>query len=168
MLVYHPALDPYHSAFRMLRLLLASTAGSLEIDKIRILDFYLTFPSQLLSLTVTRPLMKRRSTVAGKPNIYKFNGHPILVFAQMRPLQETALHLLSSSGIIRRDEFLRGVVTLSEVSKNQPLAEAAAARNAANSELMSFLVSDLGTMPLSGQDGLKSRSKLMEHRYDPI
>lgn len=168
MLVYHPALDPYHAAFRILRLLIASTTGRFEIDKVRILDFYLTFPSQLATVTVTQALRKRRSIVAEKPNIYKFNGHPILVFAQMQPLQEMALHLLSSSGIINRDDLQRGAVVLAEPKKDGALFEAAASRNAASSELMSFLAADLGTMPLSGVGGLKSRSKLMEHRYDPI
>jgi hypothetical protein len=47
MLVYHPAFDIYNGVFRMLQLVTFMKQENVELDKIRIWDFYLTFPNQL-------------------------------------------------------------------------------------------------------------------------
>ena len=45
MLVYHPAFDMHHCVFRMVRLLNRLPVGSCQVERMRILDFYLLFPS---------------------------------------------------------------------------------------------------------------------------
>lgn len=49
MLIYNQAFDFYHSIFRMLQL---TTFGvnNVQIEKIRILDFYIVFPWKLLDI----------------------------------------------------------------------------------------------------------------------
>ncbi|HGA8765958.1 TPA: ABC-three component system middle component 5, partial [Salmonella enterica subsp. enterica serovar Virchow] len=43
MLIYHPAYDAYHCLFRMIALI--DHVNEIEVDKARILDFYLIFPA---------------------------------------------------------------------------------------------------------------------------
>lgn len=45
MLIYHPAYDAYHCVFRML--LIAERVSGIEVEKARILDFYLVFPGMV-------------------------------------------------------------------------------------------------------------------------
>ena len=42
-LSYHPALDPYHTAFRSLRVFNLAR-NPIEYDRLRLLDLYLLFP----------------------------------------------------------------------------------------------------------------------------
>lgn len=46
MLVYHPAFDIYNCVFRMLQLMTSMKQNEVELDKLRIWDFYLTFPNE--------------------------------------------------------------------------------------------------------------------------
>ena len=168
MLAYHPALDPYHAAFRMLRILSLSPTLTYETDRLRILDFYLAFPSLIDSIRVPPTLRSRRKRVTPPDNKYKFNGEPSFVFTQMRTLQEMALQLLASSGLVDRNTFQHGRVRVDLTKLSNDLQRSIEGRNALEAELVAFLVSDLAAIPLTGKDGLKHRTLLMEYRYDPV
>lgn len=43
-LSYHPAFDAFNNIFRFLRIILNENVSSIEVDKLRILDYYLLFP----------------------------------------------------------------------------------------------------------------------------
>ncbi len=48
MIVYHQAFDLYHTAYRMIQLLTYFERGeSVEIDRLRIWDYYLLFPIEI-------------------------------------------------------------------------------------------------------------------------
>lgn len=49
MLLYNKALDPYHTMLRMVAVLAAVSArqSSIEVDRLRILDFLVAFPSHV-------------------------------------------------------------------------------------------------------------------------
>ena len=49
MLIYNQAYDLFHTMFRILQIT-EKNKDILEIDKLRILDFYLAFPSELLEI----------------------------------------------------------------------------------------------------------------------
>ena len=49
MLIYSQAYDLYHTMFRILQIM-EKTKEVLEVDKLRILDFYLAFPAELLEI----------------------------------------------------------------------------------------------------------------------
>src|SRR4051794_4587213 len=50
-LTYNEAFDPYHAAFRFIRLHLAcDVSNGMPFDLLRILDFYLLFPFRLQSM----------------------------------------------------------------------------------------------------------------------
>ncbi|WP_420898640.1 ABC-three component system middle component 5 [Bradyrhizobium yuanmingense] len=43
-LSYHPAFDAFHAIFRFLRVAFRTGTSETEVDKLRILDYYLLFP----------------------------------------------------------------------------------------------------------------------------
>ena len=55
MIMYNPAFDLYHSIFRMAHIASKLDGDeSLEIDKVRIWDFYLLFPDKVHTITIRR------------------------------------------------------------------------------------------------------------------
>lgn len=43
-MIYHPRNDIYHCCFRIVSILSLSNLSSIELDKLKIIDFYLVFP----------------------------------------------------------------------------------------------------------------------------
>lgn len=167
MLLYHPARDGHHSAFRILRILAASNGASFERDTIRILDFLLIFPQAIAETRLPKDLKSFRSSFAAQKNCYHFNGSPRLVLLQMAPLQDMALRLLASRNLIELSLLLDSIVKRTEAPVPPKVSELIDLRNAEETTTVDFLVKHLATLPLSGPDGLKARTGLMEHRYDP-
>jgi hypothetical protein len=164
-LAYHPALDPYHAALRVLQLLVYHET-EYELDALRILDFFLVFPEELISVRLPRDAQPWRLRVKTPKNPYWFDGDRLLTFAQMKVIQDTALSLLSAKGLIDPATLREGRVSLLPTRVPPDLEEVLRKKNADNATLVTFLVSVLGKLPVRGRDGLKDRSKLMEFRYD--
>src|SRR5438128_2267276 len=112
MLIYHPALDPYHSAFRMLQLLAYAPERVYDRRTLRILDFYAVFPQLVSTIRLPKEHAKWRKFFADHDNPYWFTGEPALVFAHMQPLQDTALDLLYAQGLIDPVKYEEGQVQL--------------------------------------------------------
>jgi hypothetical protein len=166
-LAYHPALDPYHAALRILQIL-DYHETEYELDALRILDFFLVFPEEIGSIRLPKHAQSWRAQFSSPANPYWFEGDRLLAFAQMKIIQNTALSLLSAKGLIDPNSLRRGRVKLVP-DKIPPQLEALLSdKNAESASLVTFLVSVLGELPVRGRDGLKDRSKLMEFRYDTV
>jgi hypothetical protein len=163
MLIYHPALDPYHSAFRILHLLAYDPKRYYDRRAICVLDFYAVFPQLIPTVRLPNQHARWRRLFSGRENPYWFNGDRRLVFGQMRPLQETALDLLYAQGLIDNLQYSDGFVQIvldefRRVNLSEPSPPAG--------EVLEFLVTVLGTFPFHGVGGLKDRTGLLEYRYD--
>ena len=165
MLIYHPALDPYHSAFRMLHLLAHDPERQYDRRALRILDFYALFQQLIPTIRLQKPLLKWRRQFSGRDNPYWFSGEPALVFARMEPLQATALDLLYAQGLVDPAKYPDGQVQLlpDQFRRVSPPEPALMSR-----DVLEFLVNHLGALPLHGPGGLKDRTHLLEYRYDDV
>lgn len=168
MLTYTPALDPYHTAFRFVSILSGCKGQVIGRDKLRILDFYLSFPESVWGIRLSlkdRALAKKLEV---RSNRYVGVYSPRLTFRAMSAAQLQALHLLAAREWIDRSELLKGFV--------HPAAERFApdviARIQQKDEnwylVWRFIVERLSAYPLLGANGLKDRTGLMEHRYDEV
>jgi hypothetical protein len=167
MLAYHPALDPYHTALRLLRLVYFNPK-TYEIDTLKMLDFFLVFPGEVASVRLPQGQISWRKRVVESQNTYWFSGDRLLTFTQMRVIQETAFALLASRGVIHHQLYLDGYISLELDNVPNELRELIQAKNTHEQTLMTFLTTVLGEMPLRGKDGLKDRTKLLEFRYDAV
>jgi hypothetical protein len=163
MAIYHPALDSYHSAFRILQILRYEPAREYDWRALRILDFYAVFPNLIAHIRLPKKHIAWRKTFSNLNNPYWFSGEPELVFARMEPLQQTALDLLYAQGLIDPDKYksehVRVVVEeLTKINLSSP--------STLTEELLKFLVTVLGHVPFHGIGGLKDRTGLLEFRYD--
>jgi ABC-three component (ABC-3C) system Middle Component 5 len=168
MLLYHPALDPYHAGFRTTRLLSAVPQSSMEPLRLRILDFYLLFPSFLRGFAFPRSLTKWRSRFNFPSNDYfvPSDANPRLIFRQMAGPHQGALSEFVSKGITILDD--NGTLSIREDRVPAPLLGAARESNAREQLLVDFLTKELASVPVGGGGGLKARSGLVDARYDEV
>ena len=166
-IAYQPAYDPYHTAFRLLRLSAVDPARSFKIDQLRILDFYLAFPSFASSIRGVKAKVKSAG-LDDLPEEYGELPSAITVFHQMAPIQDAAIQTLCVQGILDFDKetFLQSELRLSKNGIPEPLSNTISKKNKRDKELIDFLFNVLLEIPLEGTNGLKDRTRLLEHRYD--
>lgn len=171
MIVYNQAYDLYHTIFRFLQFLNRFEKGELiEIEKLRIWDFYLLFPSKIHSIRLKqnesdiRKLKKR--FVKDSKNPYEIITENRKVFEKLKPYQLAALNCIASYGIIdksllnqHRISILNKDILTEFVKKYDELSDK-------EMNVISLMTSHFNQMSLFGVDGLKNRTKLMESKYD--
>ncbi len=166
MLLYHPAFDIYHGIFRMLRVLEQLPSRPLEIERARILDFYLLFPAQLRNFTFPAEMRTYRKQLDPADNPYDQINDPKRIFFRLEPYQTCALRTLVAHQFVDSETFYEGKVLRTDKLLPDELKQAIEAANAKCSTLMGFVAGPLLKMDFYGKSGLKGRSDLFEYRYD--
>lgn len=171
MIVYQKAFDLYHTVYRMIKLLAYfKDDGLIEIDRLRIWDYYLLYPNKMEKIRLKRnesdikKIIKQYILSPDNPYEMVFNDRKM--FEKIKPYQMTAIKCLASYGIVNKDYLQEN--RISKVSeeifaqynddfKNLSVKEENAIR---------LLTSHFYKMSLFGIDGLKSRTGLLESKYD--
>jgi hypothetical protein len=166
MLLYHPAYDVYHCVFRVLRLLEADTSKTIEIDRLRVLDFYLLFPSLLSELRFPRSASKYKKAARSISTPYENIENPYRVFIQLEPFQQGALRCLVSCGLLDSDNLKDGFAKRTQKILPTPLADSIKSANEADHDLIGLFTGPLFDLDFYGPQGLKARTSLLEYRYD--
>lgn len=165
MLVYHPAFDLNHGMFRMLRLLEANPEHLMKWDTFRILDLYYLFPHLLEAARLPRNMTKRKRDFGKLGSKYTRVPTPRMFIQQLRGIHESIARSLAAKGFIEPTKFEEGLLVRTEQAIPQELLRmfADAVDDAA---LVNMLAVEMAAIPLTGSDGLKDRTGLLEHRYD--
>ncbi|MBP7359202.1 MAG: hypothetical protein KA955_07705 [Prevotella sp.] len=171
MITYNPAFDLYHCIYRMAHIIERLNDGEcFEIDKVRIWDFYLLFPSKLydLSLKKTEKEVReaRKQLTIIKNNPYDYSGDNRKLFEWIKPFQISALNCLVSCGIINKEEYLNNRVCITSHQALTYFVDQAGLLSASENNTLSFMSIFSRHMPLLGANGLKARTKLLEFKYD--
>jgi hypothetical protein len=167
MLLYHPAFDTYHSAFRLLLLMWKSDDHETPFARLRILDFYLLFPTELESMSFPRSIMRERSRWKKLRSRYNQISDPRRVFDELASFQLSGLQTLVSTGLaIQRGQS--DVVSLVRDAVPEKLIVELETAGASQNDILSLLTGPFRTIELYGRDGLKARTGLFEYRYDPV
>lgn len=164
MLIYHPAYDAYHCVFRML--LIAEHVKSLEMEKARLLDFYLVFPGMVRKIRLPDSLRELRSQAKKVVNVYRDPVSEASTFQEMRHIQEAALRSIAASGLLNMGAFAAGYISRSNTSIPSSLDKKLKAFLSEGGPIAMGVIKGLSAIPLLGHDGLKHRTQLMEYRYD--
>lgn len=171
MIVYQPAFDLYHAIYRMINILgHFKYADSIEVDRLRIWDYYLLFPNKLKSITLKQEEGDIRklinSYILKEQNPYELILNDKKMLEKIRPFQMGALKYLASIGLIDKDYLKNN--RISKIS-NEVLKELRSITEELNSQennTISLLTGHFFYVPLLGRDGLKSRTNLLESKYD--
>lgn len=170
MITYNPAFDLYHCIFRMAHILMKMDDGKpLEIDRVRIWDFYMLYPIQLnhVSLKIDESEIRdARKLLKLKETPYDYKGDIRKLFGWIKSFQISALGCLVSCGILSKEDFEAGNILVSNSAKLKAFVERSGDLSAQENNILNFLNFLFGGMSLTGVYGMKYRTKLLESKYD--
>lgn len=169
--MYNPAFDPFNGIFRMLHILsLFKMEDSVEVDRLRIYDFYLLFPYKAYKIRLRRTeadFKKRlRKFVAKDENPYNKPSNDKLLFERLKRYQLIALRHIASYGLISPKFLMEQKVKVADAAKMQQVMSLLEAMSATEHNVISWLDYCFHTTPLNGTYGLKYRTQLLESKYD--
>ncbi|WP_298330323.1 ABC-three component system middle component 5 [Asticcacaulis sp.] len=170
-LSYQAAFDPYHAAFRLLRLaVLLESAGAVTKTAAKIIDFFILFPFRIDEITFTQKhrKFKRLAKKYAYTRPYGLQPSPRAIFQRMTALQDASIDTLTAHGYLDVEAANRDLFRLG-ASLPQDLRDRIEAANAhvSQKELVEFVLA-ISEYPVPGPSGLKARSGLMEYRYDAL
>jgi hypothetical protein len=168
MLIYHPAFDLYSCIFRVLQLLTSMPQKEIEVDRLRIWDFYLTFPNEARKISFPNTLSELKRIFKSKiANPYEDLLDSKRIIDRMKPYQLSALRSLASYGFVDGDLLTNNIVKLTDKQIPQELKDEYE-RLKSNHEKQNIIKLLIGfsDLPLVGTSGLKSRTGLIEFKYD--
>ncbi|HYW56539.1 MAG TPA: ABC-three component system middle component 5 [Polaromonas sp.] len=168
MLIYDPALDPYHAAIRFLGILVLADTDSLELDALQILDLALLFPGVIMKATLPKEFSSLRKQASTKLNPFRPQPDSKSGINAIRAIQTTAASTLAAAGLLEIENLRKGFVT--RTASELPVAIGIAVNNflARDFVYRKAIVTAFKTVPLRGKDGLKHRTNLLDHRYDAL
>lgn len=171
MLVYNQAFDVYHCVYRMVSILSYFDRGdSVELDRLRIWDYYFLFPHEVQQIRLKRDEKDIKALIQ---NVIKAKENPYnqlidgrKVFEKIRPYQMNALKCLVSYGIINSD-----YLTTNRIQKVSPELlkkheERFVKMKETERNVMKLMTSHFYLMSMYGDYGLKQRTGLLEYKYD--
>lgn len=167
MLSYHPSNDLYHCIYRIFLLTRAAKVEAMEWERLRLMDFYFCFPHLLKDFGLPRQYQGYKRVFKSVAEPYEEIGSPRRLFFQIGSLQESAIRSLIAKGYFDRDAF-----TLNAVAKPKAVAPAEIVTMIESepkiaAEWFAPFIEVFLAVSLTGKNGLKGRSEMLEHRYDP-
>ncbi|WP_299051443.1 ABC-three component system middle component 5 [uncultured Polaribacter sp.] len=171
MIVYQKAYDLYHTVYRMIKLLAYfKQDGLIEIDRLRIWDYYLLYPNKMKNIRLKREEkdVKQiiKSYILKEDNPYEMVINDRKMFEKIKPYQMTAIKCLASYGIVNKDYLQEN--RISNINKNifDDYADDFKNLSVQEENAIKLLTSHFYQISLFGVDGLKSRTGLLESKYD--
>jgi len=165
MLLYNKALDANHTLLRMTALLISWKAESLDSDALRLFDFLIANPAHIQKLSVPRNKFTDKNEFKNHKNRYQ-NFDPKSLFNAMKEMHYLAIERFLELGILQTDnnssEYNVLLENIPEGLKN--LAESK--ENSISSQAIDFIVENLTSISVTGSDGLKKITSLMDYKYD--
>lgn len=159
--VWYASRDPYHCIFRMVRLMTAKDEP-MPLDQLRILDMFLMFPPLLHRLSLPANIKEhfRALGIPAPANSFVRLPGTASVWQELQLYQTTALKRLTGLGLLKRDALLDRYASLEKNMVPPEIIKQAIEKNAAEKVLVSFLVNDVASLPLTGRDSLTKRAGL--------
>ena len=136
MLIYNSAFDIYHSIFRMLQLINNIKTEYVEVDRIRIWDFYLAFPNEIEKIKFPREFSEIKKVFKDTENPYDEIIDSKKIFDKMK----TEIPLQLKQKIENPSERINNIIKL--------------------------FTGPFSNISLLGDKGLKYRTGLIEFKYD--
>ena len=171
MILYNNAFDLYHTIFRMLHLLSKIEEDKvIEIDRIRIWDYYLLFTKEIFNIKPTKN-KKEYNQLLKKLNIKKNNPYQQIydqrkTLEKIKPYQLSALNCLASYNIIDKEYLLKEEVKINSFDLLKRYTQATGDLSDREKNIIIIMTSFFRDISLIGNNGLKERSNLMESKYD--
>jgi hypothetical protein len=171
MIIYHQAFDLYHTVYRMIQLLSYFKRGEyVEVERLRIWDYYLLFPNTLKEIRLKRSEKEIKDIIKNliekEDNPYEEILDNRKMFEKIKPYQMTAIKSLASYGLINKDYLTSNRISTISSDKFKNYSDKLDKLEAREINAIKLLTSHFYQVSLYGEYGLKDRSKLLESKYD--
>ena len=170
-MIYTPAFDTFNTIYRMLHILSHfDTEKYVEVERMRIFDYYLLFPHRAHKIRLKpgegefRVHLKR--FVSFKVNPYHTITNDRRLFERLRPYQMIALSHIASYGLISPEHLLNQQVKVADPDKLRDVISRLEKMEGIEGNVLSWLCLCFRTTPINGVFGLKYRTNLLESKYD--
>jgi hypothetical protein len=161
----------YHTIFRFLQLLNKfDVETQIEVDRLRIWDFYLLFPNKIHTIRLKqdesdiRQLLKR--FVKENKNPYEIITEDRKVFEKIKLYQLAALNCIASYGLIDKSGLNQQRILITNKDLLNEFVNNFGELPATEKNIISFVTGHFCQMSMFGKDGLKQRTNLIESKYD--
>jgi len=166
MILYHPAKDVYHCVYRLIAIM-GNLDEPVSFDKLRILDFYFLFPSFMKDIKPWPSDIKDyKRVVKSVSDSYERVVNKRRLFFEMLPVQKKAISIIKSKDILVAESLEEGQLLLQKDILSGVILEIKESDKFVSSEVFEVIVKGLLSTEWEGSSGLKSRSGLMEYKYD--
>lgn len=171
MITYNPAFDLYHTIWRMAHILQRLESDeAFEVERLRIWDFYLLFPAMLYEVRIGRSEQElneaRKTYISRTHSPYEYEGDRRKLFEWLHPVQSSAMSCLVSCGILSKEAYLVGRISIVRPDVLTAFIGHSGKLTSQEQNTLSFLRMLSRHVSLSGNDGLKARTHLLEYKYD--
>ena len=171
MTMYNHAFDLYHCIYRIIHILMRLEENDiLELDRLRIWDFYLLFPSKVYEIRLGNDLKEiaklRKRYITKGDNLYDTVHDGRKFLERLRPYQIGALTCLSSYGILNAQRLLNNEIEILNKEKLIELVKHVSELPTEEKNTLSWLCLFFKTFPMNSNNGFKSRTKLLISKYD--
>ena len=170
-MIYNQAFDLYHCIFRISQFLGRFESGDIiEVDKLRIWDFYLLFPDKIHNIRLKKnesDINKlRKLYIKRVDNPYEDILEDRKIFAKIKPYQLSALNCLASYGILNKELLIKHHVSIENKELLNKYLAQLEELSPKEKNIISLMTTHFYKISLYGKDGLKDRTNLMESKYD--
>lgn len=167
MLIYHPAFDLHHCIYRMLLLLDSIKEQSIEVEKLRVWDFYFLFPNEVAkNVKFPMELKELRRIFKVVNNPYDNIQDAKRTLEKMKGYQLVALKCIASYGYIETEQLKRNIIVKTEKELPRDLKQAFHMLTEKEQNVIKLLKSPFNDMGLYGSTGFKYRTGLLDFNYD--
>lgn len=171
MIIYNQTFDLYHCIFRILNFLNRfNPSDIIEVDKLRIWDFYFLFPNKVYDIRLKQnesDIRKlRKQYIKQTNNPYEIIFEERKIFKKLKPYQLSALNCIASYGIVNKEMLTQQRITIENKELLNEYISKFGELSPREKNVISLMTSHFYNISLFGKDGLKSRTNLMESKYD--
>ncbi|NOR69727.1 MAG: hypothetical protein GQ532_08565 [Methylomarinum sp.] len=168
MLIYHPRNDVFHCSFRMLSILSIIEKNDIEFSRLKIIDFYIVFPHLINTISFPRVkgISKIKKVVQTFPIPYENLPSRRMLFSEMGDFQLQAIDILKSKDILEISHD--SMISKGEFFFDDEIQSLIKDNRITSKNFNKNFIEILMKCELYGEKGLKSRTGLMEYRYDAV
>lgn len=165
--MYHPAQDINHCVYRLLLILECSEHERFNIDVYRLIDFYVLFPNFLKRISpLPKNISKYRDSFKNIKDPFESLKNERRIVHELERLQSIAIKNLLAKNILDKKSFDDGVLLRTDDLLPEIFMKKMSSARIPNEDWFKVLVNEFPKANFLGRNGLKSRTGLMEYRYD--
>ncbi|MCS6122794.1 ABC-three component system middle component 5 [Shewanella baltica] len=166
MLLYHPYKDSNHCIFRMLTIL-STLDKSIELEKLRILDFYYIFPHFIKEIDGwPRAYISFKKIAEEISEPFENTPNKKKLFFDLNQIQSQAIMKLCAREILSINLAKKGIIKLEKSKISEDFMKKIEDEKNNNAISLKLVSNFLSKIEWKGKNGLKKRTGLMEYKYD--